>query len=119
MDKARITTLIENTNGDQKDLKNEHGLSILIEVDKKKVLVDSIIERTGLKLYGILGGTHLVKEDDDKINEIIDYLKGKDIKLIGACHCTGKQGQTMFSQQLEEEFIDNHTGYILETKNPS
>ncbi len=38
-----------------------------------------------------------MKEDDEKINMIIDYLKERDINLIGACYCTGKQGQTMFS----------------------
>ena len=56
---------------------------------------------------------HLVKEDDEKINGIIQYLREKEIHLIGACHCTGKQGETMLEQQLEENFINNNTGSIL------
>ncbi|MGO1713300.1 MAG: hypothetical protein ACTH0B_07295 [Senegalia sp. (in: firmicutes)] len=59
-------------------------------------------------------GTHLVKEDDEKINKIIEYLKEKNIEIIGACHCTGKQGETMLKQQLEEKFISNNTGDFLD-----
>lgn len=76
-------------------------------------IVDTIIERTGMGVYGLIGGTHLVKEDDEKINKIIEYLKEKEIQIIGACHCTGKQGETMLHQQLEENFINNNTGHIL------
>ena len=40
-----------------------------------------------------------------KINKIIEYLKEKDTELIGACHCTGKQGETMLSHGLEGSLL--------------
>ena len=79
-------------------------------------MLDTIIKSTGKDIYALIGGTHLMKEDDEKINKIIDYLKEKEIKQIGACHCTGKQGETMLSQQMEEEFFSNNTGDILKYK---
>ena len=101
-------------------------ISIGINTDKGLVLVvgcshvgivnilETVIQRTGMAIYGVIGGLHLVREDDEKINRIIDYLKDKNIKVIGACHCTGKQGKTMLSQQLDENFINNNTGDVLE-----
>lgn len=96
-------------------IKTKKGLVALVGCSHVGIvnILDTIMERTGMNIYALIGGTHLVKEDDEKINNIIDYLKEKDIKVIGACHCTGKQGETMLSQQLEENFINNRTGDIL------
>lgn len=96
-------------------IKTDKGLVVIVGCSHPGIvnILDTIIERTGMDVHTLIGGTHLVKEDDEKINNIIEYLKEKDIKLIGACHCTGKQGETMLIQQLEEEFISNNTGDIL------
>ena len=96
-------------------IKTPRGLVVIVGCSHVGVvnIVDTIIERTGLQIYALIGGTHLVKEDDEKINKIIEYLKEKEIELIGACHCTGKQGETMLGQQLEDRFINNNTGDIL------
>lgn len=91
------------------------GLVVIVGCSHVGILniINTIESKTGLRIYGIIGGTHLVKEDDEKINSIIEYLREKEIKLIGACHCTGKQGETMLGQQLEENFINNNTGDVL------
>lgn len=96
-------------------IKTSKGLVVIVGCSHVGVLniINTIEDRTGLKIYGLIGGTHLVKEDDEKINKIIEYLKEKEIKLIGACHCTGKQGETMLEQQLEDSFINNNTGDVL------
>lgn len=97
-------------------IKTDKGLLIIVGCSHVGIvnIIDSIIDRSGMDIYGIIGGTHLVKEDEEKINKVIEYLKEKDIKLIGACHCTGKQGETMLEQQLEDQFINNNTGDILD-----
>lgn len=91
------------------------GLVVIVGCSHVGILniINTIESKTGLRIYGIIGGTHLVKEDDEKINSIIEYLREKEIKLIGACHCTGKQGETMLGQQLEDNFINNNTGDVL------
>ncbi len=96
-------------------IKTPNGLVVLVGCSHVGVvnILETIIERTDMQVYALIGGIHLVKEDDEKINRVIEYLKEKGIKVIGACHCTGKQGETMISQQLEESFIDNNTGDIL------
>ncbi len=96
-------------------IKTDKGLVLIVGCSHVGIvnIIDTITERTGMPIYALLGGTHLVKEDDEKINTIIDYLREKDMNLIGACHCTGKQGETMLEQQLEESFINNNTGDVL------
>ncbi len=96
-------------------IKTDKGLVVLVGCSHVGIvnILDTIIKRTNMNIYGLVGGTHLVKEDDEKINKIIDFFKEENIKIIGACHCTGKQGLTMLGQQLEESFIGNNTGDYL------
>lgn len=119
------TMFLKEADGYEKDpfydeitigIKMDKGLVVIVGCSHVGIvnILETIIQRTGQMVYAIIGGMHLVKEDDQKINKIIDYLKEKEINLIGACHCTGKQGETMLSQQLGDRFINNNTGDILE-----
>lgn len=96
-------------------IKTDKGLFVIVGCSHVGIvnILDTIIQRTNMDIYALIGGTHLIKEDDEKINKTIEYIKEKNIKLVGACHCTGKQGLTMLSQQLEENFINNNTGDTL------
>ncbi len=95
--------IIEIELGARSDLDIEHGLSLHIEVDGKNILFDT----------GKIGGTHLVNEDDKKINRIIENLKARDIKSISACHCTGEKAKLMLTEQLGDKFRNNNTGDLL------
>lgn len=97
-------------------ISTDNGLVVVVGCSHAGIanIVNTIYNRSNENIYAILGGTHLIKEDDEKINRIIDDFKEKDVQLIGACHCTGKQAETMFYQQMEKQFINNNTGDILE-----
>ena len=124
-DNANETTMYLKEDGKYKKDMFLDEISLGIKTDKGLVVVvgcshvgivnilNTIIQRTNMNIHSLIGGTHLVKEDDEKINKVIEYLREKDIKIIGACHCTGKQGETMLSQQLEDNFINNNTGDVL------
>lgn len=96
--------------------KTDKGLVVVVGCSHVGIvnILETIIKRTGEDIYALIGGTHLIREDDEKINKIIEYLVKRDIKVIGACHCTGKQGLTMLAQQLGKNYIKNNTGDILE-----
>lgn len=96
-------------------IKTDKGLFVIVGCSHVGIvnILGTIIQRTNMDIYALIGGTHLIKEDNEKINKTIEYIKEKNIKLVGACHCTGKQGLTMLSQQLEENFINNNTGDTL------
>lgn len=96
-------------------IKTDKGLVIVVGCSHVGIvnIIDTIITRTNMNIYAILGGTHLVKEDDEKINKVIEYFIDNDIKTLAACHCTGKHGETMFSQQLEDIYINYNTGDVF------
>lgn len=93
-------------------IKTDKGLVVLVGCSHVGIvnILDTIIRRTKMKIHALIGGTHLVEEDDEKINKIIEFLKENNIEIIGACHCTGKHGETMINQQLEDYVINSNTG---------
>ncbi|MCM8710109.1 MBL fold metallo-hydrolase [Clostridium sp. SYSU_GA19001] len=40
-------------------------------------ILETIIKRTGLPIYGVIGGTHLVDADEQRLNKTIEFLKEK------------------------------------------
>lgn len=62
------------------------------------------------RLAAVLGGTHLVDADANRIQQTISELERYDIERLGACHCTGFRGQVALSSALGERFVLNAAG---------
>lgn len=92
----------------------EKGLIILVGCSHPGIIniIDSIQKRTGKKIYGVIGGTHLVEADNDRIEKTIEYFISMDIKLVGVSHCTGKNAVEKFRNRCNNFFI-NSTGKTL------
>ena len=41
------------------------------------------------KISAIIGGLHLLRADDSRINKTVDYFKAQNLDVIYPCHCTG------------------------------
>lgn len=95
----------------------EKGLVILLGCSHPGILniIDTIVKRTGKKIYAVLGGTHLVEANEKRINKTIEHLEKLDIKVIGVSHCTGEKAIEMFKEKCEDFFIDS-TGTVVEFK---
>lgn len=65
MKNLEVTTLIENTKGEHLSLKNEHGISFLIESDDKKILFDTGQSDLFLK------NAKLLNKDFSKLNHVV------------------------------------------------
>ncbi|MCY6371717.1 MBL fold metallo-hydrolase [Clostridium ganghwense] len=93
----------------------EKGLLILLGCSHPGILniVDTIAKRTGKKIYGVMGGTHLVEADEQRINKTIERLKEMNIEIIGVSHCTGEKAVKMFKEKCDNFFV-NCTGTVLE-----
>ncbi|WP_195923645.1 MBL fold metallo-hydrolase [Clostridium tepidum] len=76
-------------------------------------ILSTISKRLNKKIYAVLGGTHLVKSDENRIKKTIDALNGLNIDIIGVSHCTGEFSTTKL-KELNNKFFLNDTGNILE-----
>jgi 7,8-dihydropterin-6-yl-methyl-4-(beta-D-ribofuranosyl)aminobenzene 5'-phosphate synthase len=66
---------------------------------------------TDKKLYGVIGGTHLIDATEAQINALATFLKEREITYIAASHCTGWNAAGILSPQFE--FIFTSVGTRL------
>ncbi len=95
-------------------LKTKKGLIVILGCAHPGFLnmINTISERTGEKVIGIIGGTHLIEADEERINESIKYLNTLDIDILGLSHCTGEKAVKMFNEKCKGSFV-NRTGTML------
>lgn len=97
-------------------IKLQQGLLVVLGCSHVGIvnILESLIERTGMPIYGVIGGTHLVEADDLRVDETIKYLREKDIKLIGVSHCTGEKAIEKLKDNFKDRFLEVNTGEIIE-----
>ncbi|MGM9934768.1 MAG: MBL fold metallo-hydrolase [Clostridium sp.] len=96
-------------------VKCDYGLIILLGCSHPGILniIDSIRKVSGERIIGIIGGTHLIKSDEERIEETAEYLKKLDLKFIGLSHCTGEKAVRIINKKCKNIF-SNKTGSIIE-----
>lgn len=96
----------------------EKGLVIISGCSHNGILniVNTIQEKTGEKVYAIIGGFHLLDASEEKIQDTIDRFKDLDVEKIGLSHCTGPKATQMFLEQMPSQTFINETGSIFEVK---
>jgi 7,8-dihydropterin-6-yl-methyl-4-(beta-D-ribofuranosyl)aminobenzene 5'-phosphate synthase len=52
------------------------------------------------KVYGVLGGFHLMGADNKRIEATVDELKKLDLEFVGPCHCTGKKATEKMKEEM-------------------
>lgn len=77
-------------------------------------ILQTIMQKTGLPIYGIVGGTHLIKADQLRIDKTSDFFRENNIRMIGLSHCTGDEAVNRLKQDFKDEFVYNNTGNIIE-----
>jgi 7,8-dihydropterin-6-yl-methyl-4-(beta-D-ribofuranosyl)aminobenzene 5'-phosphate synthase len=69
---------------------------------------------TGKKLvYAAIGGTHLFRASDERIEQTIADLKEIGIQRLGVSHCTGFRASARLAQEFEDIFFLNNAGTQL------
>jgi len=81
-------------------------------------LVNTILQvkRIGCfeKIYGVVGGTHLVGRPEEYFQQTVNELKRFRLKLISPCHCTGFKATTRLWQIFPDAFVLNFSGRAIE-----
>lgn len=93
-------------------IETQKGLIVLVGCSHPGLMniLETISKRTGKKIYGVMGGSHLVEADEGRLDSTIKYLKNKDIQLIGLSHCTGSDAVLKLQSEFKGRFFYNSTG---------
>ncbi len=66
---------------------------------------------TGKELvYAAIGGTHLFRASNERIEQTIADLKETGIQRLGVSHCTGFRASARLAQEFEDAFFLNNAG---------
>lgn len=86
-------------------VKTEKGLVVIVGCSHPGILnmLTYIHEVFEQPIYAVLGGTHLVEADDERINITLDKFTEMGIKFIGLSHCSGDRAQEI----MESRGIEN------------
>ncbi|MBN4074369.1 MAG: hydrolase [Alkaliphilus sp.] len=96
-------------------LDTKKGLLLLLGCSHPGIIniIETIAKRTSKRIYGIVGGTHLIEADEDRIKKTMEYLKKVDTKILGFSHCTGVTAEKMFKEEFMQFYV-NRTGSVIE-----
>lgn len=76
-------------------------------------ILQTIRETTGMPIYAVVGGTHLVEADEERIQKTVTLFHEMNIKLIAVSHCTGELGVLRMQQEFADRFVYNNTGHVI------
>ena len=100
-------------------VKTEKGLVVIIGCSHVGVvnILKTIIKRTGLGIYCVVGGSHLIEANELRLNNTIEFLKENDIQVLRLSHCTGENAIRELQYEFGNKFVYNNTGNSIFFKN--
>jgi 7,8-dihydropterin-6-yl-methyl-4-(beta-D-ribofuranosyl)aminobenzene 5'-phosphate synthase len=70
---------------------------------------------TGIdKVYGIIGGLHLIKSDDTVIEKTMDHLEKTKPAVVIPGHCTGQKAQYRLCERFGDRYLPMNSGKVFE-----
>jgi 7,8-dihydropterin-6-yl-methyl-4-(beta-D-ribofuranosyl)aminobenzene 5'-phosphate synthase len=96
-------------------IKHQKGLVLLLGCSHIGLIniIETIIKRTGLPVYAIIGGSHLIHADELRLIKTINYLKESKIEILRLSHCTGEIAVNKLVNEFNNKFGYNNTGNII------
>jgi len=98
-------------------LDSDQGTVVLLGCSHRGVIntLTHVVNLTGKsRIHCIMGGLHLNKASDQKLQKIIDHLRGFDVDKIGVGHCTGNRAFLALSNEFKEKVFLNTVGKEME-----
>lgn len=65
-------------------------------------------------IYVIIGGSYLIEVDEIRLNNIINYLKEKNINIFRLFYCIGDSVVRKLESEFGNKFVYNNIGNIIE-----
>ncbi len=62
------------------------------------------------RIHAVLGGTHLLRASEDRLERTADAFARYQVSVIAPCHCTGAKSQAFLRSHFPDRFADCVTG---------
>jgi 7,8-dihydropterin-6-yl-methyl-4-(beta-D-ribofuranosyl)aminobenzene 5'-phosphate synthase len=62
------------------------------------------------RVCAVVGGTHLVRASEERIQETIREFKQMGVKKVACCHCTGFQASARMADAFGDSFVVLNAG---------
>ena len=96
-------------------LDTDDGLFVIVGCSHPGIvnILTAISERTGKKICGLIGGTHLMDADETRVKKTIGDFKKFGVKTLGVSHCTGDGNIEILKDSFGDSFMENYTGNVI------
>jgi 7,8-dihydropterin-6-yl-methyl-4-(beta-D-ribofuranosyl)aminobenzene 5'-phosphate synthase len=87
------------------------GLIVLLGCSHPGVvnILKTIVKRFNKPVFAILGGTHLVEADEERLRQTFAFFRQLNPSMLGISHCSGEKA-VRFLKNSESSFFINSTG---------
>lgn len=95
-------------------LRTEKGLVLVVGCSHIGIvnILQTVMERTGEQVYSVLGGTHLIEADEERLEKTMAQLRACGLSQIAVSHCTGEPGMERVEKEFGADFVKNNTGHV-------
>ena len=76
-------------------------------------IIRHVKKHVDIPINCVLGGTHLVAADKERLEKTIEVLKELEVAQIAVSHCTGDEGMSMLQKHFGKNYIKNNTGNVF------
>ena len=96
-------------------LLTEEGLVMIVGCSHVGIvnILEYVKQKLQIPVAAVLGGTHLVEANKERLVKTAEELKKYGIKKIAVSHCTGEAGVELLRNEFSEEFVLNNTGNVI------
>lgn len=98
-------------------IKSERGLVVVLGCAHRGA-VNTILHAktiTGVdRVHAVVGGTHLLRAGDERINQTIVALRELGVEKLGVSHCTGLPAAAALAREFGTDFFFNTAGTVIE-----
>ena len=96
-------------------IKTDKGLVLIVGCSHIGIvnIISDVAKRIDMPIYMVIGGTHLIEADNERVDKTIEAFKKFGIERIAVSHCTGEQAIEKLRDSFKDGFLFNTTGNVI------
>jgi len=96
-------------------VRTEAGLVLVVGCSHVGIvnILEHVKRTVNIPVAAVLGGTHLVEADGERLTKTAETFKKYGIKTIAVSHCTGEAGMALLKKEFPKGFVLNNTGHVM------